>query len=710
MYVYALTLNKLRLISDNMGNFEPSKFIIRNGSRLLSVRESIFNRSHIEIIISGSLDIKSEAVLSFDNNNIKIGYNYYYGTEEFNKKFSFDGELGLTYSKKESVFKLWSPAASSVKVLIYKDGDAETTEKPYKIPLTEKNNLWSTKIDGDLEGHFYTYEIEIHNSVNEAVDPYAKAVGINGLRGAIIDMSKTNPPDYDNYIIPKNKNITDAIIYEISIRDISKHPDSGVNQKGLFQGLCEEDSKSSKQISTVLSHIKELGVTHVQILPFFDFSYVSVNEKKPEKYNWGYDPQNYNAPEGSFSTNPYDPYCRIIELKKMIQCLHNHNICINMDVVYNHVYFMPKDNFQKIFPDYYFRTREDGSYSDGSGCGNDVASERKMVRKFILDSVLYWASEYHINGFRFDLMGLLDIDTMNLIKDSLDHIYGNVMVYGEGWDLGTTLAGEFKTAKYNAYKTPHISYFNDGIRDCVKGQVFNIYERGFVSGKGGLENEIRKAVVGSIHYTDEIWGPFVNPEQSVNYVSCHDNSALWDKFERSNGDYSIEEKKSMVKLANAIIFTSQGVPFFDAGVEFCRTKCHVENSYNAPDYINWVDWNRKSEYYDVFTYFKGLIKVRKEHPAFRMNSFEAVKANLDFINNNPGNTVCFVLKGNANDDPWKNIVVAFNANRYPVEINIPINTWFIVANGQRSGTDIFDMVQGNKFLAEPLSCYIMYSN
>jgi pullulanase len=522
-------------------------------------------------------------------------------------------------------------------------------------------------------------------------------------------MFKTNPPDFEHYIFPKQRNLTEAIIYETSIRDISKHTDSSVHHKGLYLGLCEENTKSSKHISTALNHIKELGVTHVQILPAFDFSFESVDEKNPEKYNWGYDPQNYNVPEGSYSTNPYDPYCRIREMKQMVQNFHSNGILVNMDVVYNHVYSLPTDNLQKVFPDYYFRTTEDGTYSNGSGCGNDVATERKMVRKFILDSVLYWAKEYHINGFRFDLMGLLDIDTMNHIKDSLYKIYGNIMVYGEGWDLNTTLSGEYKTTTFNAFKTPHISYFNDIIRDSVKGPVFNAYERGFVSGREGMENEIRKAVSGSIHYSDEIWGPFVNPEQSVNYVSCHDNAALWDKLEKSNKDDSLEMRKSMIKMAHTIVFTSQGIPFIDAGVEFCRTKKGVENSYNSPDNINWVDWNRKAEFYDVFVYFKGLIKIRKEHPAFRMNSFEAVKENLEFINNNPKNTVSFILKDNANDDMWKNILVTFNANKYPVEINIPSNIWFVVANGQRAGTEAFEIIQGNKFLAAPLSSYIMYS-
>ena len=485
---------------------------------------------------------------------------------------------------------------------------------------------------------------------------------------------------------------------------------SGITYKGKFLGLTEDNTFSNKGISTGLSHIKELGVTHVQIMPFFDFSYISTDEKNPKKYNWGYDPQNYNVPEGSYSTNPYDPKCRIIELKKMIQHLHNNNLSVNMDVVYNHMYNNTDNNFEKIFPGYYFRFNEDESFSNGSGCGNDTASEHSMMRKFIVDSALYWAKEYHIDGFRFDLMGLHDIDTMKAVKEALSKLNKSIMIYGEGWELNTTLPENIKATQANARKIPEIGFFNDTIRDTIKGNVFLKKDRGFINGKENLEDIIKGCVTACTISTHNFKPIYVSPNQAINYVSCHDNNTLWDKLQLSNPEYTEDEKKHMVKLANGIILTSQGVAFLHSGVEFCRTKQGIEDSVKASDEVNNLDYDRKFEFLDVFNYYKGLIKLRKEHPAFRMHSVEDIKNNLEFIENTHKNTVAFLLKNHANNDIWENILVIYNANRISTSINIPKNTWHQVVDKYTAGTTPFKTIYSNKIDVDGISLNVFYSS
>ena len=477
------------------------------------------------------------------------------------------------------------------------------------------------------------------------------------------------------------------LFMRLSIRDITINPNSNVQNKGHYLGLTEE--------SIPLSHIKELKITHLQIMPIFDFSYLSVDENNILEYNWGYDPQNYNIPEGIYSTNPYNPYCRINELKRLIQSLHKNGLRINMDVVYNHMYSPTENSFQKIFPGYYFRFNKDGSFVNGSGCGNDTASEHLMMRKFILDSVIYWVKEYHIDGFRFDLMGLHDVDTMNLVRETLNNINKGIMLYGEGWYMNTTLKDEEKACQKNSFKMPHIGQFNDTLRDSIKGSVFDKQDGGFAGGKPNMEDTIKNCVKGM----------FSSPDQSINYVSCHDNNTLWDKINLSSSNENLETKKDIQKLCNAIILTCQGVPFINSGVEFCRTKNGIENSFKSPDSINWLDWDRKIEFKDIFEYYKELIAFRKAHPALRMSSETQIRSNIEFLDNTPQNIVAFILKNHANGDSFKNILIIYNSNKCETEINLPEGIWSVVGNKKSIRETCIYQVQ-NSIKLEPISMTI----
>ncbi|KRQ87193.1 Pullulanase precursor [Caloramator mitchellensis] len=670
---------------------------------------SIINKKkdYCELVLAEPVYIKKKTYLFAENSKFEISYSNLFKSQEFNEKYFYDGFLGARIIDGKTEFKVWSPVATSINVLLYKNGDPLIEETPIIIPLQSKRGVFSALVEENYIGYYYTYQVEAYGKIEEVVDPYAKAVGVNGLRGCIIDLESTNPIGWDLDKPIELKNYTDAVIYEISIRDISSNDNSGVQNKGKFIGLLEE-SKTAKGVKTGLEHIKELGVTHVQILPMYDFHYQSVDERDQfRKYNWGYDPQNYNAVEGSYSTNPYDAALRIKELKEMIKKFHQNNIGVIMDVVYNHVYEYKRSNFEKLVPGYYFRHDRFGNVSNGSGCGNDVASENKMTRRFIIDSVTYWAKEYHLDGFRFDLLGLLDIDTVNSIYEELKKINPNIIVYGEGWDLNTYLENDKKATQYNAYKTPKIGYFNDVIRDAVRGHTFEADKKGFAGGGEGKELEIKRSVVGLINYNESLKGPFIFPSQSINYVSCHDNHTLWDKINITNKEDSVEERIRVHKLSHAIVLTSQGASFLHLGCDFCRTKHGHENSYNLPDSINSIDWDRKYEFRDVFEYIKGLVKLRKEHPAFRMSSASEVVKHIIFLDS-PEKCVAFMIHDHANNDIWKDILVIYNSNKSTVEIKIPNGVYNVVADGRLSGVETLYRIYGDKVKVAPISCIVAY--
>ncbi|NRB53442.1 MAG: type I pullulanase [Saprospiraceae bacterium] len=601
-------------------------------------------------------------------------------------------DLGLTYSPQASIFKVWSPAVEAMQLKLYEQGLGGDPIREETMKMGD-DGVWEITINEDLKGKYYAFQAKSDgNWRDEVPDPYVKAVGTNGRRGMIIDMESTNPEGWEADKRPALAGFNDIIIYELHVRDVSMDPNSGIENKGKFLGLAESGTKTPDGLSTGLDHIKDLGVTHVHLLPSYD--YLSVDESKLEEnnYNWGYDPQNYNTPEGSYSTNPEDGAVRVREFKQLIKTLHDNGIRVILDVVYNHTGATEGSNFNQLVPGYYYRQNEEGGFSDASACGNETASDRAMMRKFMIESVKHWAEEYHMDGFRFDLMGIHDIETMNAITSALDEIDPSIFVYGEGWTAGSSpLPDENKAIKANTTKLDRVAAFSDDIRDGIKGHVFTHEAKAFVSGLAGLEESVKFGVVAStqhpqvqydsVNYSNAPWAK--SPLQTVTYVSCHDNHTLWDRLAISCPEESEEERIKMHKLAGAIVLTAQGVSFLHAGVEMIRTKGGEENSYKSSDEVNRIDWARKGQYPGVLDYFKGLIALRKGHPAFRMTSTEMVQQYLEFLEVSDNNLIAYQLKDNANGDEWTNILVVYNGNAEYKTLDIPTGNWKVVLDGER---------------------------
>lgn len=647
-------------------------------------------RKDVELIIEG---YKPARVIMME-----ILDNYYY-----------DGELGAVYSPEKTIFRVWSPVSKWVKVLLFKNG--EDTE-PYQVVNMEYkgNGVWEAVVEGDLDGVFYLYQLENYGKVRTTVDPYSKAVYANSKKSAVVNLARTNPEGWENDRGPKIEGYEDAIIYEIHIADITGLENSGVKNKGLYLGLTEENTKGPGGVTTGLSHLVELGVTHVHILPFFDFYTGDELDKDFEKYyNWGYDPYLFMVPEGRYSTDPKNPHTRIREVKEMVKALHKHGIGVIMDMVFPHTYGIGElSAFDQTVPYYFYRIDKTGAYLNESGCGNVIASERPMMRKFIVDTVTYWVKEYHIDGFRFDQMGLIDKKTMLEVERALHKIDPTIILYGEPWG---GWGAPIRFGKDDVAGT-HVAAFNDEFRDAIRGSVFNPSVKGFVMGGYGKETKIKRGVVGSINYDEKLIKSFaLDPEETINYAACHDNHTLWDKnYLAAKADkrkkWTEEELKNAQKLSGAIILTSQGVAFLHGGQDFCRTKNFNDNSYNAPISINGFDYERKRQFIDVFNYYKGLIKLRKEHPAFRLKTAEEIKKHLEFL---PGGRriVAFILKDHAGGDPWKDIVVIYNGNPEKSTYKLPEGKWNLVVNGQKAGTEVIEVVEGTIEL-EPLSAYVLY--
>lgn len=601
-------------------------------------------------------------------------------------------DLGLNYSPQQSVFKLWSPPAEAVRIHLYKAGEGGEPLRSEDLKR-RKNGVWEVIFKEDLKGQFYTFQVKVNGAwLAETPDPYVKAVGVNGNRGMVVDLASTNPEGWEKDQRPPLANFTDVVIYELHVRDLSSDPNSGIKNSGKFLGLTEIGTKSKEGEMTGLDHIKDLGITHIHLLPSFDFKSLDEKIENNPKYNWGYDPKHYNVPEGSYASNPYDGAVRIREFKQMVKTLHEQGIRVILDVVYNHTGDTEASVFNQVVPGYYYRQREDGSFSDASACGNETASERPMMRKFIVESVKYWVNEYHLDGFRFDLMGIHDQETMNQVSAELHKIDPTIFIYGEGWTAGDSpLPEENRSLKKYTYKLDKVAAFSDDIRDAIKGYVFGPKDKGFVSGLPGLEESIKFGIVAStqhpqvlydsVNYSEEPWAK--EPYQTITYVSCHDNNTLWDRLLLSAPEASEAERIKMHKLAGAIVLTSQGVSFLHAGVELLRTKQGVENSFESPDEINLIDWSRKSKYKDVYNYYKGLVALRKNHPAFRMNATEQIQKHLRFLEfKHPNNIVGYTITDNANGDSWKEIIVFFNGNRAPRELYLPEGDWKVVLDDQ----------------------------
>lgn len=658
----------------------------------------------VKIITEQKIDLKQTYKVKIENladTNTEIGK--VIRSEEFDNLFYYGGnDLGNTYTPQHTKFRLWAPTASEAKLVTYKKW-SDKIGAEINMQQGEKGT-WTSELKGNQKGLFYTYKVKIGDKWTEAVDPYVRAASVNGDKGAVVNLEETNPKKWKANKKPKFKNPEDAIIYELHVRDLSIQPESGIKQKGKYLGVTEKGTKGPEGVKTGLDHIKDLGVTHVQFLPIFDYASVNEETLNEPQYNWGYDPKNFNVPEGSYSTNPYEPTVRITELKQMVQTLHDNNLRVVMDLVYNHMYNAAESNFHKLVPGYYYRYNEDGTFANGTGVGNDTASERKMMRKFMIDSVTYWAKEYNLDGFRFDLMGIHDYETMNEIRKAINQIDSSIILHGEGWDLNTPLAAELKANQKNAEKMKGIAHFNDNIRDGLKGSVFEEKENGFINGKENMEDRIKKGITAGIDY-DTNSSTYQDPEQVLTYVEAHDNHTLWDKLELTNPGDSEEVRKQMHKLSSSILLTSQGIPFLHAGQEFMRTKYGDHNSYKSPDSINQMDWLRRATFNNEVDYMKGLIELRKKYSAFRMTSAEQIKTHVSFIDA-PKNTVTYTIEGNKHEY----FTVVHNANREAVEITLPSKgPWKVLVDGKQAGSKPLYVVHDNKIKVPALSSIVLKS-
>ena len=623
----------------------------------------------------------------------------------------------MEYSPLETKFTLWAPTAEEVRVLLYDSGNEGSAYQTLSLEMGE-DGIWNTSIKEDLKGKFYTFNVKVNGKwLGDTPGIMAKAVGVNGKRAAVIDLRSTDPEGWANDVRPLLKDYADIIVYEMHHRDFSLDSVSGIRNKGKFLALTELGTTTSQGEKTGIDHLKELGVTHVHILPSYD--YASVDESKPDKaqYNWGYDPQNYNVPDGSYSTDPYKPDVRIKEFKQMVQALHKAGIRVVLDVVYNHTFNTEESNFERTVPGYFYRQTKDGKPANGSGCGNETASDRAMMRKYMVESVLYWINEYHIDGFRFDLMGIHDIETMNEIRAAVDKIDPSIFIYGEGWAASAPQLNQEELAmKANIYKMPRIAAFSDEMRDGLRGGWDDDRKGAFLIGQPGHEMSIKFGLVGavkhpqvindSVNYSKEPWA--LQPTQMISYVSCHDDMCLADRLKATMPDATDEERASLHKLAETFVFTSQGVPFIFAGDEMMRDKKGIHNSYNSPDSINTIDWRNKTIHHDVFDYVRELITLRKNHPAFRMGDADKVRQYMEFLPVEGSNLVAFILKDNANGDSWKNIIVAFNSRKEPAKLSIPAGRYTIVCKDGKIKQSGMGQVSGNEIIVPARSAMIIH--
>lgn len=613
----------------------------------------------------------------------------------------------VVYSPKSTTFSLTtSPDVKKVDVVI-SDNDSDTAQQLVKSMKRVGAGKWKLTVKNDLKGKYYVFSVYNQAQPDHTPGVFAKAVGVNGKRGAIVDLKDTDPDGWADDVRPELKNPCDLIIYEMHHRDFSMDMSSGIKNKGKFLALTEP---------AAISHLRRLGVNAVHILPSFDFA--SIDEAKPDvvQYNWGYDPLNYNVPEGSYSTNAADPKTRIREFKKMVQALHKAGIRVILDVVYNHTFDINGSNFQKTYPDYFFRKNAEGKYSDGSGCGNETASDKELMREFMKESVAYWVNEYHIDGFRFDLMGVHDIETMNEIHDVVAKIDPTIYIYGEGWSAGSCAYPQDKLAiKANARQLNGIGAFSDEMRDALRGPFSDDTKGGFLAGVPGQEESIKFGIAGAISHpqidmtkVNYSKVPWTNePSQMVAYVSCHDDMCLTDRLRSSIPYIGDDELIRLDLLAQTAVLTSQGVPFILSGEEMLRDKKGVHNSYRSPDSINRLDWNNLKRYPQVFDYYAGLISLRKQHPAFRMGSADEVRKNLCFLEA-PEGVVAYQLNNNAGGDSWKNIIVVLNSQKTPQTVDVPENTYtMVVANG-KVDTNGIGLLSGKTLTVAPQSALIVH--
>ena len=630
-----------------------------------------------------------------------------FDSKEFADKYTYTGDdLGNTYTQRSTSFRVWAPIATSVDLVTYKTADSEFAAGQITPMVSDINGTWKVTLNGDQDGTVYTYRVSVNGTVNEAVDPYVRATTSNGLRGVVVNLDSTDPKGWSNTKPKFSGKPTDAIIYELHVRDLSMDKSSGISEanKGKYLAFTETNT-NYKGVKTGVSSIKDLGVTHVELLPIFDFA--TVDENNPT-FNWGYDPQNYNVPEGSYSSNPKNPKARITELKSAISSMHSLGLRVNMDAVYNHVSNASSFSQNLITPGYFFRTDENGSLTNGSGCGNDVASERSMVRKFIVDSVKYWATEYNLDGFRFDLMGLMDIQTISEIVQTLRKIDPTIVVIGEGWNMGS-LDPALRANQSNISKLPSVSLFNDQIRDGVKGSVFDPLDNGFATGKFTALMDVRSGIVGNIDYSSSVvpkWKTS-SPGQSVNYVESHDNMTLFDKIQSSVKGVTPAESAKLSRLSTSFVFLAQGLPFMQAGQEFLRSKKGDSNSYKSSDEVNSIKWDTKATNLTTVDYFKGLIALRKAHASFRMTTAGQVKTALKFLPA-PDGTIAYSINGSKVGDSATTFIVFHNANTSAQSLTLPkAATYSVLVEKDKAGVNVLRKFKGSSIKIDPRSTIVL---
>ena len=613
----------------------------------------------------------------------------------------------MCYTPSKTSFEVWAPTAESVVVRLY-NGDTFAEEVAME---KGDSGLWSAVVNGDKKGMYYAFQVTIDGKrLKETAGIFARALDVNGNRGAIIDMRDTDPQGWSEDKRPE-VDPTEIVIYEMHYRDMTAHESAGSSNPGKYIAMAEFGTRSNEGLSTGIDHLREMGVTHVHLLPTADFG--SIDESRPtNQYNWGYEPKNYNAPEGTYSTDPAKPEARIYELKSLVKAMHDAGLCVVLDVVYNHTTSTENCGFELTVPGYFYRMREDGTFADGSGCGNETASEKPMMRKYMVESLEYWVKEYHIDGFRFDLMAIHDIETMNLIRQRLEALNPDVLLYGEGWAAQAPLYDEKKLAfKRYTYRMPGIAAFSDDIRDALRGTL-DLSKGGFIHGVEGNKEGVKFGIVGAIEhpeveYREAAWT--ASPLQHVSYVACHDDHNLRDRLEHISPNASEAERLQMVRLAHLGVFTSQGIPFIFAGEEMYRSKLGEKNTYNLPDKYNAIDWSLKSKYADLLDYHKGLIAMRKAHPAFSLGDAELVREHLSFIENENEAALGFVLDNLEGIDSAKRIVVLMNGSREAVEFEIPNGSYKWVCDGEaiaERGIGRYDVKEG-KIAVAPITGIVL---
>ncbi len=687
-----------------LANFDQLGFIIRLGAwvqkegstdRFISTFDS--NGSAEIWVRQGDKTVYTSAPTGPIPVNPTVVQAKLFDSPDFAAKYTYAGnDLGNTYTNTATKFRVWAPTASKVSLLTFPAGSTSFSGATESPMVADVNGTWVSTLNGDQNGLIYMYRVTVDGTTNDAVDPYVRATTINGLRGVVVDLSKTNPVGWNNTKPKFSGNPTDASIYELHVRDLSIDPSSGVPVAHQGKYLAFTDVKTSyKGVPTGVAHIKSLGVTHVELLPIFDFQ--SVDESAPA-FNWGYDPQNFNVPEGSYSSDPANPTTRIIELKSAIQSLHNQGLRVIMDVVYHHVFNANTYSESLIVPGYFFRTDSNGDLTNGSGVGNDVADERSMAAKFINDSFKYWATQYHMDGFRIDQMGQMSIATINQARKSLNEIDSSILVLGEGWYGSSSLPIQSAATQGNIAKIPGVAAFNDQIRDGIKGSVFDAGKPGFVSGAFARALDVKVGIVGNTSYNGSLSNTWttLSPAQSINYVESHDNQTLFDKLTASVPGAPAVTITKMDQMSAAMVYLSEGVPFIQAGQEFLRSKGGNGNSYNASDAVNSLKWSTLPVNIALNNYYKGLLAIRKAHPAFRLSSTSAVKSTLSFLPTLDG-MIAYSINGAKSKDSWKKIVVIFNATSTSGKVALPSGgSWGVVVSGNIAGTKIQTTVKSSQ--------------